>query len=181
MTETPSEVMAFRELIQELLDTPLDAPASRLGYFRKKIADRLQVASDPFRLVRELLNICSENRTEGGLHVGVFVLSNMGDLALKCAQKFFEEGLSGRPDDPTGDDWYVVLYAAASARVKIAELLSLMRECLHVEKRGVQEAVVEALSDLRTPEAKRLLIDFMFQSSDGFIRKMAFEELQELE
>lgn len=173
----------FSNQIRQLLD----APAARIPALRAEAVERLRRARDPFRYVQTMLDRCVARRSEGGLDFAIDILSQAEDLPLEYALEFCKEDSTAwgkentigyRPND---DVWFVLLRSAARARANPLECLALMHTCLAAGSRGMREAVVEGLYDLRTAEAKQLLSRIAAEDTDPLIRKLADDNLHDLE
>lgn len=172
----------FRNTIRELLH----CPAQRVAALHNEAGNQIRLALDPVPYVEALLDLCISNRSAGSMDFAIDLLAQMGELALRFAQEFYNEDAPRWANQPTfalrfnGDVWFVLLRSAARAQVNPRELLALLRACLTAGNRGIREAAVEGLYDLRTPEAKRLLAEVATKDADPLIQRLAHDNLNDL-
>ncbi len=182
-TDVDVGLAIFRHLIRQLVK----APATLIANLRQEAIKELRRSLDPTRYITVLLEICLANRNNGGLDFAIDVLSQSGDLALEYALEFYKEDCRDWAQLPeivsrSNDDvWFILLRSAARANINPMECMAVMRTCLQAGNRGIREAVVEGLYDLRTIEAKGLLSQIAGQDKDPFIRQLAQDNLRDLE
>ena len=177
-------VVLFRRTVRSLLACPGAAKAS----WKQRIVESLTDARNPApdRLIDDLLILCSTEGGPDGLDMAIDILAKTKQLVLDYAWDYLgRDRASWMPDSEdacqrSDDYWYVLLRAVGRADVDKKDRLRLITLCAGDESRGIREAVVEALLDLGTAEAKKALRKLK-TDSDPFLSNLAKHALTDLE
>ncbi len=183
--DSPSREGAVgRAILRHQIRQLLDAPSARIPSLRSEVVRRLRSTRDPLNYVQELLDRCVAARSKGGLDFAIDILAQTGPLAVEFAEEFFRHDAQ-RWSTPTSayhgqdDFWDILLRAAARATPQQPETLRLIRRCAEAKSRGLRDAAILALYDLKTPAAKGLLAHMAQQDPDPMIRRDAQELLED--
>ncbi len=138
-------------------------------------------------LMNELINTCIARRSPDRLDTAVDVLSQLGQRFLDYATNFLLRDIerwhhvySTRAYEPNDDYWYILLRSVAQSEVDPSARLRFVRQCRGATSRGVIEGVVEALGDIESEGAKKMLATFC-EHEDPFIASLAAEVLADQE
>jgi hypothetical protein len=118
--------------------------------------------------------------------LAIDVLSRSGGMILDYTWEFLKRDIanwnafSDRAYKPNDDYWYVLLRACAKTVSPEADRLRLVVWCMKAQYRGIREGAVEALRDIGTPRAKKLLSMFL-EDKDNLVRRLAREAMEEME
>lgn len=152
---------------------------------RGVLVEYLRYSTTSNDLINELICFCVELRDPRRLDIGVDILSQLDKQIYSYAYNFLVDDIKnwshlypGRSYEPNDDSWYILLKSVARSSVADEQKLSFVSMCKDAESRGMKEAVVEALSDLDTDEARKLLARFT-EDGDPFIAKLALQELDQ--
>jgi hypothetical protein len=177
-------VVLFRRTVR----TVFACHANLKAPWKKSIIESLTDArnSAPERLIDELLFLCSTEGGPDGLDMAIDILAKTKQLVLDYAWDYLGRDPAKWMPDSIGakqrndDYWYILLRAVGRTDADKKDRLRLITLFAGDESRGIRESVVEALGDLRTPEAKKALRRLK-GDADPFIRKIAGEALTDLE
>jgi hypothetical protein len=182
-TRTSAGAALFRHMVRSLLS----APALKRASLRQSVIRRLLGAREPYSCIDELLDTCSSPPTVDRLDIAIDVLSGTGDLAIRYAWDYLIRDVqqwnpySSRAYEPNDDHWYILLRAVSRCAVPEDARLRMICACKNAARRGIVEAVVEALGDLASEGSREILRTFVNSHTDPFIRNLAAEVLADVE
>jgi len=135
-----------------------------------------------------LICICIGHHTPDRLDLAIDVLSQLGPIIQNYADAYLKKDIATwnkfEPNEkfkPCEDYWYILLRSAARCDADARISHDIISICQDEISRGIAEAVVEALGDLGSSDAKSLLSHISTTSSDDFIVQLAHEVLADLE
>lgn len=173
----------FRRLVRLLLDLPGPEVVQR----RATVVRIIGIAQDPDRYIDELLTICSAHHSVDRLNVAIDILSQTGEVIRAYAWAYLRRDieewhrLSERAYEPNDDYWYILLRSVARASADNDLKFLFIKMCSKAATRGMREAVIDALGDLGTDQAKALLNHLAAADDDAFIRAAARDAIYDLE
>lgn len=152
---------------------------------RDVLVEYLQFSLQNADLTHELIGRCIEIPLPSRLDIAIDILSQLQRSIYVYAHQFLINDISNwsqlyprRAYEPNDDYWYILLRSVAQADIEDKFKLQFILMCSKATSRGVLEGVVEALSDVGTPEAKRQLESFR-NNEDPFLSELAAEVLDQ--
>ncbi len=185
VTRTAPEHVAFRAKLRKMLS----GNASVKNAIRGELVESIQASPIPRIYITQTLSLCSQNSGRGGLDDGIDVLSQLGNLIIKYSINYLisdvmqQSELSGGRASykPNDDYWFIMLRSVARCSVGSDLRYQFISACKGATQTGIREGVVEALGDLGTEDAHKLLQEIASEDEDTFIRSLAADILEGIE
>ncbi|MEX1039337.1 MAG: hypothetical protein WDZ51_01820 [Pirellulaceae bacterium] len=183
LTRTSHGLTTFRQSLVRLIGSAGE-DKQRL---RDEVLKRLMSAPEPRVFISELLNVCTAASGRDGLEVAIDVLSQTGNLLLdQYAWDYLVADMwrSNHPSLdikylPNDDYWYVLLRSIARCDAAEDVRYRFIAAFGSAPSRGLMEGVVEALGDLESAAARKLLGEISGEHADPFICELAREVLDD--
>ncbi len=184
VTRTAPEHVAFRAKLRGMLN----GNAATKNVMRDEIVKRIQSSPTPSLYITLTLSLCSQSSGRGGLYDGIDILSQLGDLMIDYSTTYsisdvMQQGklFAGTTYRPNDDYWYIIFRSVARCSAKEDSRYQFISACKCATSIGIREGVVEALGDLASKDAQRLLQDIASEDNNAFIRNLATETLKDIE
>lgn len=152
---------------------------------RKVLVSYIKFSPNWYLLINELILNCVASDVSDRLDTAIDILFQLDGQVQVYTRDYLEKDINqwnklypSRKFMPNDDYWYVLLRALGRCGNK-HESLRILSVCQDESSRGVAEGLVEALGDLGTEQAARLLQNISKTSKDSFIRDLAVETLDE--
>lgn len=178
-----SEVARFKSI----LNRHAEAKNEERSILRQVLVQYIRFSPNARELINVLIISCVSMRCTERLDIGIDILSQTGSVIANYAYAFLQQDIKQwnklypeRKYQPNDDFWYVLLRSVGRAKGDPKLALCVISACHDEPSRGIAEAVVEALGDLGTPNAIRLLELIHTTHGDNFIKEFASELLEEL-
>jgi len=169
--------------LQSILMKHVEAKGRERTALRDVLVEYLQFSLQATDLTHELIERCIEIPLPSRLDIAIDVLSQLERSIYDYARQFLINDIknwshlySSRAYEPNDDYWYILLRSVAQADIDGKLKLQFISMCSGATSRGVLEGVVEALTDVDTPEAKRRLEVFC-DHADPFVSDLATNAL----
>ncbi len=147
---------------------------------RRSLQEYIRFSPQSDALIADLIVMSVDHPSPGRLELGMDVLSATGEQTLAYAEKTLRhdfnewfEGKSSKALQPDDDTWFILLRAVAQSEGDSGRRLSFVMDCSHTTRRGIAEAVVEALGDIDSAESRRELRAFIEDDDDKVIAELA--------
>jgi hypothetical protein len=154
---------------------------------KKVILEYLWLSPNSDSLVSEFIMAClrlnSPNRFETAIDILSKMKSRIVDFAIRYLGQDISQWSKLKPKkkyQPNDDFWYILIRSVGRSGVKQDAVLRLISSCQDDMNVGRGEAVVEALGDLGTRQAIKLLRNIASYDANEFVRKMASDVLEDV-
>ena len=163
------------------------ASGDQRARLRKVLVEYLRFSPQSDALINGLILDCMEFASPERLDIAIDILSQLGCSLVSYTKHFLLSDVSNwnnlytqREYEPDDDYCYVLLRSLARANVPEASKLSIILGCVEGGTRGILEAVVEALADMKTSKSHYELVRLveLTKNSDPFIAELAQEHLE---
>lgn len=176
-------LVVFRHWVRTLLEFKAVDRSEASASIRRIIT----IAQEPDRYIDELLILCAGHTNVDRAGIAIDILSQTGETIFDYAWNFLCRDVkewtrwSDQAYEPNPDYWYILLRSVARSATPDAKKLRFIGSCANAATRAMREAVIEALADMGTAQAKEIIAKFAATDSDEFIKRIAQEALDDLE
>ncbi len=171
---------------QSILERLFNAAGKQRSDYRKVIVEYLKFSTISDELISTLINSSIRRTRPDRLDVPIDILQQLGNRVYDYAYQFLIDDIkswshlnNGRAYEPNDDYWFILLRSVARSDADVHKRFRYANMCAGATSRGVLEGVVEALGDIGSADAYRLLEVQFINHDDPFIAELAREVCQD--
>lgn len=154
---------------------------------QKVVLEYLKLSPNSDGLINDFILTCLSMKSPNRLELAIDILSETKGQIVDFAGRYLDQDIARwtklNPEkkfQPNDDYWYVLLRSIGKCGAKQEAAFRIISGCQDELTVGIGEAVVEALGDLNTPHARKLLVHISRSENSQFIRKMARDVLEDI-
>ncbi len=157
---------------------------------RQVLVQYVKFSPNASDLINSLILSCISMKCPERLDIAIDILSQLDHVIVSYANNYLDRDMKqwkklypyeDKKFRPNDDFWFVLLRSVGKSKAKSLLALRVISACQDETSRGVAEAVVEALGDLGTSEARSILAATQQSHPDPFVKELAAEILEGLD